>query len=102
MCLQVVSALTKSASSLCASSKAQMLVMAVMIRSGMEDPPWSMRVVARNGGMRMQFLMTKLREFALMVILEISSGSFRAVKEVHVANLAFVVPKRTSLLSCAG
>ena len=79
-----------------------MLVMAVTIRSGMEDPPWSMKAVARNGGMGMQFLMTKLREFALMVILEISSGSFKPVKEVHVANLACVVPKRTSLLSCAG
>ena len=79
-----------------------MLVMAQVMRSGMEAPPWSMRAAARNGGSGMQFLIALLLAFVRIVILETSAESFREVQEAQVGYLVSVVLNRTSLLSCAG
>lgn len=49
-CWQCVSALTKFVVSLCSSSKAQILLTDVTMRSGIDDPPLLIKVEARKGG----------------------------------------------------
>ena len=97
-CWKCVSALTKFVSSLCSSSKAQILLTAVMMILGIDEPPSLIRVEARKGGTGVHIMNFLRAALPITARLATTSESFRALKADQSGSCHSVSSKRDYLL----
>ena len=95
-------ALTKFASYLCSSSKAQILLTAVRMRSGIDEPPSFIRAEARQDGTGVHILNFLRAMLPLNDRLATPSESLRDLKDDQSGSWNSVSSKRDSLLICVG
>ena len=99
---QFLSALKNFASSLCSSSKSRILLTAVTMRSGIDEPPSLIRAEARKSGTGVHILNFLRAVLIITDRLATPSESLRDLKADQSGSWHSVSSKRCYLLICAG